>query len=501
MTGPGDELAELLWDHGPALSRPPPFQPFSCSAAGSSRAHELKRHAAADAALPLGMLQHDAAPPLGLAGLPDADDDAVPPWLHCPVVDDADDTAPLPPEYCASLLPAEYSAAAAASAVPPEAPAAAAKQAAPAPAPSAAAEGVMNFTFFSRPLQRPPASHPEESTAVQAAAAAATNRLRSTPLFSEQRMAWLQPPKAPRAGAAAAVAPPPPPPPTQAPPLAPPDGRCRGVAIEAATVTPPTPPPPGMQLQPEARAAPDAVTTSSVCSGNGDRSQANNKRSGSRSLHHQPTDCSVSLSQDELDVDDEGGATRRSAAAAAAARSSKRSRTAEGHNLSERRRRDRINEKMRALQELIPNCNKIDKASMLEEAIEYLKTLQLQVQMMSMGTGLCVPPPMLLPHHPMAQYAHAHFPHPHPHHLGMGMGMGMGLGFGGFDMLHQLPRVPAHFPCPTMAMPPGPGPMFGVPSPAAVFAHAAGAAAAAAACAPAPAPARPGAEQGGPKPT
>jgi hypothetical protein len=44
------------------------------------------------------------------------------------------------------------------------------------------------------------------------------------------------------------------------------------------------------------------------------------------------------------------------------------------------RRRDRINEKMRALQELIPHCNKTDKASMLDEAIEYLKSLQLQVQ-------------------------------------------------------------------------------------------------------------------------
>lgn len=60
--------------------------------------------------------------------------------------------------------------------------------------------------------------------------------------------------------------------------------------------------------------------------------------------------------------------------------SSKRSRAAEVHNLSERRRRDRINEKMRALQELIPRCNKSDKASMLDEAIEYLKSLQLQVQ-------------------------------------------------------------------------------------------------------------------------
>jgi len=44
------------------------------------------------------------------------------------------------------------------------------------------------------------------------------------------------------------------------------------------------------------------------------------------------------------------------------------------------RRRSKINEKMKALQSLIPNSNKTDKASMLDEAIEYLKQLQLQVQ-------------------------------------------------------------------------------------------------------------------------
>eukprot|EP00256_Glycine_max_P055752 XP_014623005.1 transcription factor PIF1 isoform X2 [Glycine max] len=60
--------------------------------------------------------------------------------------------------------------------------------------------------------------------------------------------------------------------------------------------------------------------------------------------------------------------------------STKRSHAAEVHNLSERRRRDRINEKMKALQELIPRCNKSGKASMLDEPIEYLKSLQLQVQ-------------------------------------------------------------------------------------------------------------------------
>ncbi|KAL8474140.1 hypothetical protein ACS0TY_030832 [Phlomoides rotata] len=60
--------------------------------------------------------------------------------------------------------------------------------------------------------------------------------------------------------------------------------------------------------------------------------------------------------------------------------SARRSRVAEVHNLSERRRRDRINEKMKALQELIPHSNKSDKASMLDEAIEYMKSLQLQIQ-------------------------------------------------------------------------------------------------------------------------
>nr|ADG56590.1 ALCATRAZ/SPATULA-like protein [Prunus persica] len=76
--------------------------------------------------------------------------------------------------------------------------------------------------------------------------------------------------------------------------------------------------------------------------------------------------------------------------------SSKRSRAAEVHNMSEKRRRSRINEKMKALQNLIPNSNKTDKASMLDEAIEYLKQLQLQVQMLSMRNGMSLHP-MCLP--------------------------------------------------------------------------------------------------------
>ncbi|KAL0422147.1 UNVERIFIED_CONTAM: Transcription factor PIF3 [Sesamum latifolium] len=120
---------------------------------------------------------------------------------------------------------------------------------------------------------------------------------------------------------------------------------------------------------------------------------------------------------------------------------SKRSRAAEVHNLSERRRRDRINEKMRALQELIPNCNKADKASMLDEAIEYLKTLQLQVQIMSMGAGLCMPP-MMFP--TGMQHMHpAHVPHFSPMGVGMGMGMGFGMGPGNFQRIPG-PNLPIY---------------------------------------------------------
>ncbi|XP_072146859.1 uncharacterized protein [Setaria viridis] len=107
----------------------------------------------------------------------------------------------------------------------------------------------------------------------------------------------------------------------------------------------------------------------------------------------------------------------------------RRSRAAEVHNLSERRRRDRINEKMRALQELIPHCNKTDKASMLDEAIEYLKSLQLQVQMMWMGSGIAAPPVM--------------FPGVHQYLPRMGVGMGAAA-------MPSMPRMPFMAPQPVV---------------------------------------------------
>ncbi|CAF2163493.1 unnamed protein product [Brassica napus] len=81
----------------------------------------------------------------------------------------------------------------------------------------------------------------------------------------------------------------------------------------------------------------------------------------------------------------------------------KRNIDAQFHNLSEKRRRSKINEKMKALQKLIPNSNKTDKASMLDEAIEYLKQLQLQFQTLAAMNGLGLNPLRLPPILPPTQ--------------------------------------------------------------------------------------------------
>lgn len=121
--------------------------------------------------------------------------------------------------------------------------------------------------------------------------------------------------------------------------------------------------------------------------------------------------------------------------------STKRSRAAEVHNLSERRRRDRINEKMKALQELIPRCNKSDKASMLDEAIEYLKSLQMQVQMMSMGYNMV---PMIFPQRYMPTMAP----------------MGIGMGMEHVGMTRPMVQFPTVLPASAMPNPVHLGPRF-----------------------------------------
>ncbi|CAL0302346.1 unnamed protein product [Lupinus luteus] len=179
-----------------------------------------------------------------------------------------------------------------------------------------------------------------------------------------------------------------------------------------------------------------AVASSSVCSG-----------SGAEIFSDDPTQSLKRISRDTKDSEcqsedaDEESVGVKKAAPVRGGFGSKRSRSAEVHNLSERKRRDRINEKMRALQELIPNCNKVDKASMLDEAIEYLKTLQLQVQIMSMGAGLYMPAMML----PMGmQHMQAsHIAPFSPMAMQMGYGMRMHENNGGSSRFPtaQVPQI------------------------------------------------------------
>ncbi|KAI3465228.1 hypothetical protein Pfo_021891 [Paulownia fortunei] len=63
----------------------------------------------------------------------------------------------------------------------------------------------------------------------------------------------------------------------------------------------------------------------------------------------------------------------------------KRGQATNSHSLAERVRRERISERMRLLQELVPGCNKITgKAMMLDEIINYVQSLQQQVEFLSM---------------------------------------------------------------------------------------------------------------------
>ncbi|CAI9266375.1 unnamed protein product [Lactuca saligna] len=63
----------------------------------------------------------------------------------------------------------------------------------------------------------------------------------------------------------------------------------------------------------------------------------------------------------------------------------KRGQATNSHSLAERVRREKISERMKLLQELVPGCNKITgKAVMLDEIINYVQSLQQQVEFLSM---------------------------------------------------------------------------------------------------------------------
>jgi hypothetical protein len=63
----------------------------------------------------------------------------------------------------------------------------------------------------------------------------------------------------------------------------------------------------------------------------------------------------------------------------------RRGQATDSHSLAERVRRERISQRMKVLQDLVPGCNKvIGKALMLDEIINYVQSLQRQVEFLSM---------------------------------------------------------------------------------------------------------------------
>ncbi|CAN6274754.1 unnamed protein product [Urochloa humidicola] len=84
--------------------------------------------------------------------------------------------------------------------------------------------------------------------------------------------------------------------------------------------------------------------------------------------------------------------TKKKAEAAAASQKTdyihvraRRGQATDSHSLAERVRRERISERMRYLQELVPGCSKVTgKAGMLDEIINYVQSLQKQVEFLSM---------------------------------------------------------------------------------------------------------------------
>ncbi|CAJ1921358.1 unnamed protein product [Sphenostylis stenocarpa] len=63
----------------------------------------------------------------------------------------------------------------------------------------------------------------------------------------------------------------------------------------------------------------------------------------------------------------------------------RRGQATDSHSLAERVRREKISERMKLLQDLVPGCNKVTgKALMLDEIINYVQSLQRQVELLSM---------------------------------------------------------------------------------------------------------------------
>ncbi|KAJ0527675.1 putative transcription factor bHLH family [Helianthus annuus] len=116
-----------------------------------------------------------------------------------------------------------------------------------------------------------------------------------------------------------------------------------------------------------------------------------------RSLNGKRMKVSGSNELGGLKVDGEGSSVSRSKGAAEQSGKpneppkdyihvrARRGQATDSHSLAERARREKISERMKILQDLVPGCNKvIGKALVLDEIINYIQSLQHQVEFLSM---------------------------------------------------------------------------------------------------------------------
>ncbi|KAG6602034.1 putative transcription factor basic helix-loop-helix 86, partial [Cucurbita argyrosperma subsp. sororia] len=79
-----------------------------------------------------------------------------------------------------------------------------------------------------------------------------------------------------------------------------------------------------------------------------------------------------------------GSVSKKQCTAAAAKKQKPKSSTAKDpQSIAAKNRRERISERLKILQELVPNGSKVDLVTMLEKAISYVKFLQLQVKILA----------------------------------------------------------------------------------------------------------------------
>ncbi|CAN6343648.1 unnamed protein product [Urochloa humidicola] len=102
--------------------------------------------------------------------------------------------------------------------------------------------------------------------------------------------------------------------------------------------------------------------------------------------------------EEKLPLTEGMGSTEQEMREPPAGGSSRRSHNGEAHKLTEKRRRDKINERLRTLQQLVPGCDdKSNQTVTLDQTIQYVKSLQSHVQAMSPDGPPRPPPPPLPP--------------------------------------------------------------------------------------------------------